>query len=231
MPETRPCPTHTLSQATSSIQVACLGPTQGATGLTLHCNSYQVASSPTKAAANVGLEHSFNKVLCSTNPVQVVASLSSQYSLSKVPPSPTEAASNCRSICSSHQTASSWAQMAADLGLHKSPSQEAPEPTHPVAIFRPHQNTTQPAPQMTHPKGGLSGHQSPAKATPVPYVNPDKTAVHCSHGQPSQPVSLKVSPTHMAAATETQLQQESALEAPGSGDQGNCIAGPYRTST
>lgn len=50
----------------------------------------------------------------------------------QVPPSPPEASNNHRSLCSSQQAAS----MMANLGLKWSPSQEAPEPTNLLAVFR-----------------------------------------------------------------------------------------------
>lgn len=54
-----------------------------------------------------------------------------------------------------------WAQAAADLGLHQTPSQEGLKPTPLAAGFRSHQSTTEPVPHTTHPKGGLIRHQSP----------------------------------------------------------------------
>ena len=50
----------------------------------------------------------------------------------------------------------SVAQSSSGIGLLWSPSQEAPEPAHLVAGFRPRQSATQVAPLAAHPKGGLS---------------------------------------------------------------------------
>lgn len=47
-----------------------------------------------------------------------------------------------RSLYSSDQVALDWSQAIAGLSLHQSPSQEAPDPTHPVAGFRPQWSTT-----------------------------------------------------------------------------------------
>lgn len=62
---------------------------------------------------------------------------------SLVPPSLAQAATNCRSLCSSYQVASGQTQEVADRGLHRSPSQEALGLTHLVAGFRPHKSNTQ----------------------------------------------------------------------------------------
>lgn len=48
---------------------------------------------------------------------------------------------------------SSQSQVAADLGLHLHPSQEARGPAYLEAGFRPQERTTQLAPQGAHPKG------------------------------------------------------------------------------
>lgn len=76
---------------------------------------------------------------------------------------------NYRSLRSSCEVALGQAQAAADLGLHQSPSQESPDPTHLVASFIPHQSITQPPPHM---KEGLGWHQKPTKATPALYIQP-----------------------------------------------------------
>lgn len=81
-----------------------------------------------------------------TNPIQEAGGLSSHYgthqrvpspalvaaslvysTASPMPASPAQVAINCRSLCSSHQAAQGQAQAVNDLGLHHSPSQEAPE--------------------------------------------------------------------------------------------------------
>lgn len=113
---------------------------------------------------------------------------------SQVPPSSAHAANNLKSPCSSNQVAPRWARMAANISLHQSPFQEAPESTHLVAGFTPHQRTTQPAPQTTHLRSRLLWHQSSTKVTPPLWPRVHTTAY--ALGQPSQPVGLRVSPTH-----------------------------------
>lgn len=55
------------------------------------------------------------------------------------------------------------------------------------------------APQMTHAKRGLNSHQSPTKVNLVLWHNPKQNFIHCSQCQSSQPVILKVNPTHWCA--------------------------------
>lgn len=76
----------------------------------------------------------------------------------QMPPNLEEVVTNYRLFCSSHWLVPSQAQTMASLGLHWSPSQEAPESTYPVATFRSHKSITQPTPPMTHSKGRLSWH-------------------------------------------------------------------------
>ena len=99
----------------------------------------------------------------------VVASLSSQRSLSQAPLSQEQAETNPISLCTSYQVALSQAQTVADLGLPWNLFEEVLEPTYLVASFKPHQSTTQPVPQMTPLKGRLGWHRSPAKVTPEPW--------------------------------------------------------------
>ena len=58
-----------------------------------------------------------------------------------------EATTNFRLLGSSKQVAQGKLEADSDIDLPQSSSQEAPEPTHQVALFRPHQCMTQLAPQ------------------------------------------------------------------------------------
>lgn len=79
----------------------------------------------------------------------------------------------------------------------------APEPllrgpriSNPVTTFRPQQRTTWLAPQAAHPKGSLERHQSPLGWALLCGIAPAQYLVHCGCDQYSQPVNLKVNPTH-----------------------------------
>lgn len=48
---------------------------------------------------------------------------------------PTEAATDCWSLCSSKQVVQCQSQTLYDVDLHQNPSQKAPEPTYPVVAF------------------------------------------------------------------------------------------------
>ena len=73
-------------------------------------------------------------------PVLLKAGLGVQLIFSYTYPGPAEAATNCGSFYTSKMVAQGQSQAAPDTELHQSPSQDAPDPTHPVASFRQHQS-------------------------------------------------------------------------------------------
>lgn len=104
-----------------------------------------------------------------------------------MPPSPAPAATNGRSLCSYYQVTSSLAQEAADLDLHRRPSQKSSDSTHLMVSFRQNQSSTQPDPQMTQPNGGRGWGHSPTKVDSYSMASaPAQQFIHCSHGQLSQ---------------------------------------------
>ena len=74
---------------------------------------------------------------------------------------PEEAATNYGLLFSTKQIAQGQSQAASDIDLHRSPSQEAPEATHPVAGFRPHRAGPKLAPQEENSKGDINRPQTP----------------------------------------------------------------------
>lgn len=69
--------------------------------------------------------------------VLVTIGLSSHHRLSHTPPGSAQAEASHGSLCSFYQIALDQFQAATNLGLNKSPFQEASEPAHQVAGFKP----------------------------------------------------------------------------------------------
>lgn len=95
------------------------------------------------------------------------AGLCTQLGPSHTHPVPAEAATTFGSLCRSKQVAQGQLQAASDISMLQKPSQEAPEPTHSVAIFKQHQRPSQAA----HPKGDLGRPQIPLRQIPLHVVN------------------------------------------------------------
>ena len=130
-------------------------------------------------------------------------------------------------------------QAVADLGLHHSPSQEAPEPKNWVTKFRPHQSTTEPHPQMIHSKAKLGRNQSPTKGNPVPYGQPlysgSSTVVAASSHNQWEGQSLPLTCQWQSRLDYNRgvhtIHTRNTLEASVSGDQGDCSVGPQGSPT
>lgn len=104
--------------------------------------------------------------------VLVEASLGTQLGPSHAHSGPAEPATNCGLLFSSKQVAHSWSQAVPDTDLHQSPSEKAPEPTHPVVGFKLHQSTNQLPSQSAHPKGDLGRQQTLLGQIPLHWVSP-----------------------------------------------------------
>lgn len=133
------------------------------------------------------------------SPVLVGACLSSLCTPSQTPPSPAQTTNKHREVCSSYQVALDWTLAEAEPRLYQSTFPKAPEPIHLVASFKQHKKTAQLVPQISHSVGGLNRHQSPLKWILLYMVSCHTKACCCSHGQSSQPVRLRINPTHWHA--------------------------------